>query len=173
VNRIVSTICALSVLSVAVEASAQESSTEHARSAEHADPPFVFGPQPGWQVLAGPTGGVSFGSPGAGGFVGAELSLSRLEAGWWLGGYVDGTYDFGQSAALITAGPEFGYAVFGIDGGLAARIGDDGVKLGPQGRLMISVGFFTLFGRYSYLVEPDEHLGQAGVIFKLPLWADK
>jgi hypothetical protein len=165
-NRIVHIVCALGLLLVAAEVSAQESPTEHA------DPPFAFGPQPSWQVLAGPTVGGSFGNSGAGGFVGAELSFSRLNAGWWLGGYVDGAYDFGQSAAMVTAGPELGYAFFGVDGGLAAYFGDDGPRLGPQGRLMVSVGFFTLFGRYTYLVEPEAHVGQAGVIFKLPVWAD-
>jgi hypothetical protein len=167
--------CTLGVFLASASASAQDGSAEPSQQAQQspqATPPFAFGPQPSWQVLFGPTGGASFGSPGAGGFVGAELSFSRLKAGWWLGGYVDGAYDFGQSAAMVTAGPEFGYAFFGVDGGLAAHFDDGGTSLGPQGRLMFSAGLFTLFGRYTYLVEPEEHIGQAGVIFKLPIWAD-
>ncbi|QDG49376.1 hypothetical protein FIV42_01080 [Persicimonas caeni] len=168
-KSVLTLFCALGALALASPASAQTGSKQ---DASKQDAPFDFGPKPGWQVLFGPTGGGSFGSPGGGGFAGAELSVSRLDAGWWQGAYVDGVYDFGQSAALVTAGPQLGYTLLGVDGGVAARFGDDGPDWGPQARLMFSAGFFSLYGRYAYLLDSDEHVGQAGVMFKLPLWAD-
>ncbi|MFP4598663.1 MAG: hypothetical protein ACLFVJ_10455 [Persicimonas sp.] len=135
------------------------------------EPAFEFGPVPGWQVLGGVNGGGSFGSPGGGGFAGAELSVSRLMSGWWTGAYVDGVYDFGHSAATVTAGPEVGYGVLGLDGGAAARFAADGPDWGPQARLLVTAGVFSVFGRYTYLTDSDAHIGQAGVLFKLPLWA--
>lgn len=174
VKSAITTLCALGALALASPASAQDASApvESKQDVSKQDAPFEFGPKPGWQVLFGPTGGGSFGSPGGGGFAGAELSVSRLNAGTWFGAYVDGIYDFGQSAALVTAGPQLGYTLLGLDGGVAARFGDGGPEWGPQARLMISAGFFSLYGRYAYLLDTDEHLGQAGVMFKLPLWAD-
>jgi hypothetical protein len=142
-----------------------------ATAASADEPPFEFGPTPGWQVLGGVNGGGSFGSQGGGGFAGAELSFNRLMAGWWTGAYVDGVYDFGHSAATVSAGPEIGYGVIGLDGGAAVQFGAGDPSWGPQARLLVTAGVFSIFGRYTYLTGPEAHIGQAGVLFKLPLWA--
>ena len=141
------------------------------------DQPFSFGSQPGWQIMGGLTGGGSFGSPGGGGFVGLELSANRLQKGLWWGVYVDGSYDFGHTAVMTTAGPEIGYGLFGLDGGVAARFGTGSdnrgdVDFGPQGRVLLTAGFVGIFGRYVYMLDSDEHIGQAGLLLKLPLWAN-
>jgi hypothetical protein len=134
------------------------------------DTAFEFGPQPSWSLLFGPSGGGSFGTPGGGGYVGGELSLSRLNERRWWGFYADGVYDFGHRDAIFTAGPEFGAGFFGVDGGVALRTGstDD---IGGTARLLVTAGFFALYGRYFFFPEAEEHVGQIGVLFKIPLWA--
>jgi hypothetical protein len=139
----------------------------HAADGEAA---FDFGPEPGWQLMAGPSLVGGFGSAGGGFVPGLELSLNRLNEGVWAGGYVDAGWDLGQDAALVTGGPQLGWAFVGLDGGLAARFGEER-ELGGAGRLLITFGFLSLHGRYIYLPGAGEHLGQVGVTFKLPLWA--
>jgi hypothetical protein len=141
-------------------------------SSAGAEEPFEFGPQPTWSVFAGPMGGGSFGSPGAGGFAGGEVSVTRLQRRFWFGLYGDAAYDFGHSAATTTAGPSVGFGFFGIDGGLAARF-DDGADLGATARFLVTTGFVAFFGRWQYFPGPDQHIGQAGLLIKLPLWVSK
>jgi len=136
------------------------------------EPIYSFGSKTRWQSLFGPTTGGSFGSPGGGGFVGAELSVNRIREGIWWGFYGDGAYDFGQESALVTAGPSVGWNFFGVDGGFALREGDQ-TELGLQGRFLVTIGFFGLYGRYVHLPQGDEHIGQAGVYFKVPIWASR
>ncbi|MGM0555947.1 MAG: hypothetical protein ACQEVA_06195 [Myxococcota bacterium] len=137
---------------------------------------FTFGSEPGWQMLGGITAGGAFGSLGGGGFAGLELSISRLQRRVWWGGYLDATYDFAQRGAMATVGPQIGYGLVGLDGGLAGRV-DTGespgrTDFGPQARLVITTGFLGIYGRYVYLLDGRDHLGQAGILLKLPLWAN-
>ena len=136
------------------------------------EPIFSFGSKERWQSLFGPTTGGSFGSSGGGGYVGAELSINRIREGIWWGLYGDGTYDFGQDSALLTAGPSVGWNFVGVDGGLALREGDQ-TDLGLQARLLVTIGFFGLYGRYIALPEPGEQIGQVGLYFKIPIWASE
>ena len=132
---------------------------------------FDFGPVPGWSVLVGSHFGGSFGG-GGGGFLGAELSVSRLSQRWWTGLYVDGGYDFGRGGeVLVTGGPQLGYTAIGLDGGAALRVRDGETDLGPPGRLLISLAILSIYGRYAYFTDSGDHLGQVGLLFKLPVWA--
>lgn len=133
------------------------------------EPPFAFGPQAGWQVMAGLGLSGGFGSAGGGFVPGAELSVNRLNERVWAGLYGDIGWDFGQDAALVTAGPQLGWAFVGMDGGVAARLSDG--ELGGAGRLLLSFGFFGLYARYIYFPDSAEHLGQTGILLKLPMWA--
>jgi hypothetical protein len=167
-------LAAFVLASGASTASAQETAEpdEPAVTAE----PFSFGSEPGWHLLGGLSAGGGFGTLGGGVFTGLELSVSRLMRRFWWGGYLDATYDFVQQGALATAGPQIGYAAFGLDGGIATRIdtGDNAGRFdyGPQARLLVTAGLLGIYGRYVYLVDHDEHIGQAGILLKLPLWAD-
>lgn len=160
-------IVALLAFGLSSSATAQERS---------GDDVISFGSQPGWHLLGGLTGGAAFGSLGAGGYAGLELSISKLQRRVWWGGYVDASYDFAQQGVTLTAGPQLGYGFVGIDGGVAARIdtGDDvgHLDVGPQARVIFTVGLFGIYGRYAYLLDNDAHLGQAGIVLKLPLWAN-
>ena len=166
-------VCLWSPGAVAQEQPSEDEGSERQTSAAA---PYSFGSEPGWHLLGGLSAGGGFGTLGAGGFAGLELSLSQLQRGVWWGGYIDATYDFAQRGAMATIGPQFGYAVVGLDGGFAARIdtGDDpgAFDYGPQGRLLVTLGLFGIYGRYVYLLEGQEHLGQAGILLKLPLWAN-
>jgi hypothetical protein len=136
----------------------------------HAEEPFEFGPQAGWQLMGGAalTGG--FGSAGGGFVPGVELSINRLNERVWFGLYADAGWDVGQDAAIVTAGPQLGWAFVGLDGGLASRFGEER-DLGGAARLLLTFGVFSIHGRYIYLPDAAEHLGQVGITFKLPLWA--
>lgn len=138
------------------------------------DEAYEFGPRASWVVLAGPTGGGSFGTPGGGGFVGGELSLARLERAFWYGLYADGSYDFGHADATFTAGPSLGLGFFGLDGGVALRAGDSGdfSDPGATARFMVTSGFFAIYGRWLFFPSADEHVGQVGVLLKFPIWAN-
>ncbi len=136
------------------------------------EPPYTFGSEAGWSVMLGATGGGSFGT-GGGGFAGGELSLVRLSHGWWTGVFADAAYDFGPDETLVTAGPELGFTALGIDGGGALRLRDGETELGGQGRLLLSFALFSLYGRYGYFPDSETHLGQVGVLLKLPVWASE
>lgn len=136
------------------------------------DAPYSFGSEAGWSVMAGATGGGSFGT-GGGGFAGGELSLARLSGGWWTGVFADAVYDFGPDETLFTAGPELGFTALGIDGGPALRLRDGETDLGASGRLLLSFALLSLYGRYGYFPDSETHLGQVGVLLKLPVWASR
>lgn len=135
------------------------------------DAPYTIGTDAGWQVLAGPTFGGSFGDLGGSGYLGAELSLNRLSRGVWFGVYGDGVYEFGHSALYATGGLQLGYMIVGVDGGVAYRTGDADPSLGFTGRLLVALGLFDLYGRA--LVFDDDLQIQIGAMFKLPLWASE
>lgn len=141
---------------------------------EASEQPFDFGPQPGWTMMLGPTFGGSFGSGGGGGYLGAEWSVSRLSQASWIGLYVDGLYDFGRGGEpLFTAGPQLGMAIVGFDGGGALRLVDGEPEFGATGRLLLSLAVVSLYGRYGYFFDTGDHLGQVGLMFKLPVWASE
>jgi hypothetical protein len=135
------------------------------------EPPFSIGAEPAWYLLGGVSGGGSLASDDNGGFVGGELSLVRLRQGRWVGAYVDGGYEFGQDAPFLSLGPELGVSVVGIDGGAFLRFDDDGLALGPQGRLVVGLGLFSVYARYAYMLEAErnEHIVQIGAMFKMPM----
>ncbi len=141
--------------------------------ADEPEEPFAFGYESELFVLGGLSAGGSFGSAGGGGFVGYELSMVWLKSAAWGGLFGDIVYDFGQSAATVVVGPEFGYGFLGIDGGAAFRFGfADETEVGVQGRLLLTLTTFSIFGRYGYF--PDSvggtHVGQVGILLKMPFY---
>lgn len=137
----------------------------------------TLGYRGGWYFLGGATGGGSSSPTTGGGYIGGEVSVARLRRGLWHGLYGDAIYDFGQGTMTVTAGPEFGYSVLGIDGGVGLRPGpDQDLELGPQIRGLLTLGIFAFYVRYGFWPESIDHrhVRQFGVLLKVPLatpWA--
>lgn len=141
---------------------------------------FTIGGRPVWFVTGGVTTGGTVAVAERGALVGGELGLVRIRERQVAGLYVDGVYDFGVDAALVTAGPELGIIrrsptmplALGVDGGGAIRFGDDG-GLGATGRVFVTVaGAVSLYGRYLFIDgDADRHAVQVGLTLKFPLAA--
>ena len=148
----------------------------HAEDAPKAEktPAFTIGAKPVWYLMGGVTTGATVAASDRGGFVGGEASIVRLSRGGrFFGFYSDGYYDFGIDRTYTTTGLELGYKYFGIDGGGAARIGTGRVEWGATGRLFVTVGIVSIYGRYALfpdpLVQRNEHVIQVGALVKVPL----
>lgn len=141
---------------------------------------FTIGGRPVWFVTGGVTAGGTVAGAPRGALVGGELGLVRIRDRQVAGLYLDGGYDFGVDAALVTAGPELGIIrrsptmplALGVDGGAAIRFGDDG-GLGATGRVFLTVaGAVSLYGRYLFIDgDADRHAVQVGLTLKFPLAA--
>ena len=141
---------------------------------------FAIGSRPVWFVTGGITTGGTVARAERGPLVGGELSLARVRDRHVLGAYVDAYRDFGVDGTMITAGPELALVrrsltlplAVGVDGGGAARLGDD-AGLGATGRVFVTVaGALSVYGRYVFIDgAADRHAVQVGVTLKFPLLA--
>jgi len=133
-------------------------------------PAFTIGSLPVWYFIGGLTSGASVVADDRGGFVGGELSLVRLRDRKWFGFYADGYYDFGVDGTYLTAGPEFGRGVFGLDLGGVVRFANGESEIGGTARAVVSFGLFSIYGRYIYMNSDfDEQVVQVGALLKFPL----
>lgn len=149
---------------------AGESEADAEVAVDDTDHPALFvGYTSAWKFFGGFAGGASFSGEGTGGYTGTQFSVVRTKHGRWLGLQTGIQYDFGASSFMATAGPEFGYKFGGIDAGAAARFGGEESAIGPQGRLIATVGVLSLVGRYGFFPALDEHLVQVGLVLKGPL----
>jgi hypothetical protein len=125
--------------------------------------------------MGGVTSGGTLVAHDRGGYIGGELSLVKLREGWFDGLYGDAYYDLGARRTYATTGVELGYRFLGIDGGGAARLGGERLEVGPTGRVFVTVGILSIYGRYAYFVDPqvagNDHVIQIGGLFKLPFAA--
>ncbi|MGZ5969463.1 MAG: hypothetical protein ACXWP4_17445 [Polyangiales bacterium] len=99
--------------------------------------------------------------------LGGELSFVRFPIGerTWIGGYVDGLRDFGKDRTRFSLGPEIGWGVLGLDGGVRTSIGD-GTRVGWTIRPMLS---FVRVHLYTRLSHDGEGTGtEVGLLFKFP-----
>ncbi len=136
---------------------------------------FTIGATPAWFLTGGVTSGGTIVAHERGGYVGGEVSFVRLNEGRFVGLYGDLYADLGAHRSYATSGVELGYKFFGIDGGAATRFGGDRVELGPTGRVFLTVGILSIYGRYAYfpdaIASGNEHVVQIGGLFKLPFAA--
>lgn len=149
-------------------------SVAHAAPVAEQAPAFSIGSKPLWYLMGGATFGGTTIAQERGWYVGGEASVVRLSRGGrYVGLYGDGYYDFGAHRTYATLGPEFGYKFVGLDVAAAARMGGDHIEWGPAGRVFVTVGVLSLYGRYAYFVESlgsdNEHVVQLGASMKLPL----
>jgi hypothetical protein len=131
--------------------------------------PFRIGAQPAWFLLGGLSSGYTA-MGDTGGYLGGEVSLARLREGKLLGLYADAYYDFGADGTYVSAGPELGWKLLALDGGVAGRFTEDR-DLGVTARLCVGAGLFSLCGRYTRFFSADAHedVLQFGALLKLPL----
>lgn len=116
-------------------------------------------------------GGVSVGTTFApGGFVlGGELSLVRqTQEFYWVGGYVDATYDFARKQTRISVGPELGWSALGLDVGYLVVLDGETTRSGVTARPLVSIGYVTAYGRVSHLFDDRTWL-EAGLLLKYPI----
>lgn len=131
---------------------------------------FTIGSRPAWFLLGGVTTGGTIALADRGALVGGELSLVRLRERTYLGAYTDAYYDWGADGTYVTLGPEIGYAVIGLDGGVAWRFAGGDTQIGATGRLSVGVGLVNIYARYAYFdAMSDDHVIQIGLAVKLPL----
>ena len=136
--------------------------------------PFTIGPKPVWYALAGVTGGGSLVAHDRGGYAGGEASLLRLSTGGrFFGFYGDGYRDFGAERTYATAGLELGYKLLGVEAGGASRWGGGRPEWGAAGRLFVTLGALSVYGRYLYfagsLSSNNAHVVQVGALLKVPI----
>jgi hypothetical protein len=167
------------------EARADDSRIENKPAEDHVSAveqksPFTIGTKPVWYLMSGVTTGGTIAAHDRGGYVGGEASIVRLSnAGRFFGFYGDGYYDFGIERSYATTGVELGYKFLGIDGGGASRIGSGRVEWGATGRLFLTVGVISIYGRYAIFPDPiiqgNEHIVQIGALVKIPfaIWGAK
>jgi hypothetical protein len=157
----------------ALQVSASDKPTSDDHGSPGKMPAFTIGSKPSWFLMAGVTTGGTVAAHDRGGFVGGEASVVRLSnAGRFFGFYGDGYYDFGIDRTYTTTGLELGYKFFGADGGVAARVGSGRIEAGATGRLFLTIGIVSIYGRYAIFPDPivagNEQVVQIGALVKVP-----
>lgn len=108
------------------------------------------------------------------GFVlGLEQSLvgyAGTKQDGWAGVYMDGLYDFGPRRARFSLGPEAGWGVLGVDAGWLIQVNSDTVQSGLTGRLLLTTGIVTLYGRLGTLLgaQNEPYFFESGLLLKYP-----
>jgi hypothetical protein len=138
-----------------------------------------------WFVSGGGNVGYSIHDTTSGLVLGGELSAGYLRflhdddvGNWraldvgrplWIGVYTDVLRDFGSDTTRFSLGPELGYSLLGLDGGLIAQVGDDG-RWGWTVRGSITFAVASVYVRRAELLDdlPDSTLWEVGVLLKIP-----
>jgi hypothetical protein len=89
----------------------------------------------------------------------------------WGGGYVDAVWDTAAGRGRVSVGPEIGYMVFGVDGGLVTQFGGGEVRLGGCVRPMLTIGVISLYVRLTFVPSDPEvdQTTEIGILLKYPL----
>ena len=87
----------------------------------------------------------------------------------WLGLYGDLVRDFGSDTTRLSAGPEVGHELAGIDGGLLVESGDD-ARWGVSGRLVGTIGVLAMYARWGHFFDdlPDDDFAELGLLITFP-----
>jgi hypothetical protein len=105
---------------------------------------------------------------------GCILPTSRESSSWspadlvWLGGYIDAVYDTLPHKTRMSLGPEIGYGLLGIDGGVVEQL--DGPRTGVVGRIVLTGSLLGFYARYDQFLDrkPDDGVLEVGVLLKIP-----
>lgn len=128
----------------------------------------IFGAFTGTYVMVGPHLGLGLGTAGL--LLGGEVSVVHQTTEFaWFGAYVDAVHDFGRDHTRFSLGPELGWSAFGLDAGyLLSNSGND-LRHGVTLRPLVSIGYVTLFGRFSKHVNVGGRVwSELGVLLKYP-----
>ncbi len=103
--------------------------------------------------------------------LGGEVSIVHQTTEFaWFGAYVDGVRDFGREQTRFSIGPEIGWSAFGLDAGYLLLSTPTGVSHGVTLRPLVSMGYVTLFGRFSKDLTTTSHVwSELGLLFKYPI----
>jgi hypothetical protein len=127
----------------------------------------------GWWVPVGINLGLSAHEDAANGtLIGAEASIVHVagaEGAGWFGAYADVRYDTGPDAIRLSIGPELGYTIVGVDGGMLIDRDGGGTHFGYTGRALLTIGVIGLYVRVNYVPDPAGTSIDFGVLLKLPL----
>jgi hypothetical protein len=133
-------------------------------------------------VSGGATVGLALHSAGTGGVFGGEVSagyllgdlaqptdwhgLTRAAAIPWFGGYLDAVYDSQLAQARVTFGPEIGYGLVGLDGGLVVQSSHEGIAA----RLVVTTGVVAIYARYVHTFDTagEANFVELGILLKYP-----
>lgn len=134
---------------------------------------YPFGSDDGMYVPVGFSVGQTEHDGAKGSMFGLELSVAQfLPKLFWVGGYTDLVWDDLRGTRRWSFGPEFGWTIFGIDGGPVLESSDDGgLRSGVQGRVMIALPIFVPYARAGWLGGRDDSVTftELGVLFKVPI----
>jgi hypothetical protein len=102
--------------------------------------------------------------------IGGEASVVAFPVGDgnWIGGYVDVVHELGNDLTRISVGPEMGFTLVGVDGGLVIQHSERGTRYGGAVRPMLSFSFLTVYGRWGWLAD-DERFREIGLLLKFPI----
>lgn len=128
----------------------------------------MFGTFEGTYALGGLSTGMTFAPSGY--YLGGELSLVRQFREFaWLGGYVDGVYDFGIDQTRLSIGPEVGWSALGLDVGYLLALDAEGQHSGLTARPLVTIGYVAGFARVTHVFDQSKTWLEAGVLLKYPL----
>lgn len=99
------------------------------------------------------------------------VSVNQIDELYWIGGYTDFLWDFGQDKFRMSIGPEFGYGFFGVDAGYLLQFDGEGYDHGFVIRPVLTVGFVAFAVRYGHVfgVEKDANFGEVSALLKFPI----
>lgn len=110
-----------------------------------------------------------------GAVLGGEASLAWVDIHslMWFGGYADALHDFGSGSSRFTLGPELGWFIFGVDGGLVLSTLDD-VHAGLCGRFLVTASIVSAYSRVGTVFSSPREgtYGELGLLVKLPIPLD-
>ena len=132
--------------------------------------PFQIGVQPDVFWSVGGTSGLSL-SSNNGVYAGVETSLSRVNGNRLIGLATDAIWDSGLQGVSATVGPRVGLLMFAMDGGVSIRSDFvDPVETGGQLRVLLNLGFGTVYYRTGFWPNTDElsTVHQLGMSLKFP-----
>jgi hypothetical protein len=105
--------------------------------------------------------------------LGAEASLVRLSNNGtrFAGGYADYLYDFGAHAHRVSVGPEFGWNIFGFDGGIVNEFASGAMHVGIRVRGYVSLVLLIPYIGQTLMFAPngERTYTEFGALFKLPI----
>lgn len=148
----------------------EETDRDSVQVREISEQPFQIGIQPDVFLAVGGTSGISLSSVN-GGFIGIETSLSRVNGNRLLGLSADVLWDTGLGGVSATVGPRVGALMLAMDGGIGVRSDlMSPADIGAQLRLLLNLGFGTVYYRAGFWPDTDElsTVHQIGFGLKFP-----